>query len=334
MPWDETSTDGPQSEMIALLKQRLSNFETELGRLTGLSYQPCPSDIVITTTPKAGTTWMQQICHQLRSNGDMSFDEISSVVPWIELAFDQHQDLSAPQWTNGAASEADADADAKAVTGLPRFFKTHAWADHCPPFPKTIVVLRNPNDVLVSFYRFFSGWFFEPGSITLDAFAEEFWLARGIPTSKMQNASYFHHLVSWYDRRDDPGVLIVFFEDLKENLEQQVERVATFISTEQHDFNRPDLVQKAVEHSSFSFMKAHESHFDERLSKLARNEACGLPKMAGMGSSKLNDGEVGRSQYMLSENLKVQIQQKWKEVVEPVTGCATYEELRQQFKNN
>jgi hypothetical protein len=309
--------------MIALLKQRLSNFETEQGRLQGLSYQPRPTDVVITTTPKAGTTWMQQICHQLRSDGDMTYDEISTVVPWIELALDQNQDLEAPQWN--AAAEASG--------RLPRLFKTHAWADHCPPFLKTIVVLRNPNDVLVSFYKFFSGWFFEPGSIPLDAFAEEFWLARGVPTSKMQNASYFHHLVSWYDRRNDPGVLVVFFEDLKEDLRQQVERVATFISTEQHNFNRPELVEKAVEHSSFAFMKAHESRFDERLSKLARNEACGLSKMAGMGMSKLNDGQVGTGQDILSEHLKVQIHNKWKEVVEPVTGCATYDELRQQLKD-
>jgi hypothetical protein len=326
MPWDETVKDGSESEMIALLKQRLSKLETETGRLQGLSYQPRPTDVVITTTPKAGTTWMQQICHQLRSDGDMTFDEISRVVPWIELAYDQHQDLDTPQW--------NAAAEAEAVTGLPRFFKTHAWADHCPPFQKTIVVLRNPNDVLASFYRFFSGWFFEPGSITLDSFAEEFWLARGLPTSRMQNASYFHHLVSWYKRRNDPGVLIVFFEDLKENIQQQVERIAKFVSTEQHNFNRPELVQKAVEHSSYAFMKAHESHFDERLSKLARNEACGLPKMAGMDQSKLNEGNVGTGQNHLSDSLKVQVQQKWKDVVEPVTGCATYDELRQQLKDN
>jgi hypothetical protein len=327
MPLEE-AVDGSESEAITLLKQRLSKFETEQGRLSGLNYQPRPTDVAISTTPKAGTTWMQQICHQLRSNGDMNFDEISRVVPWIELAFDQGQDLEAPQWNNNA------EACNTGQVPVPRLFKTHAWADHCPPFSKTIVVLRRPEDVVVSFYRFFSGWFFEPGTISLDAFSDEFWLARGIPSSKMQNASYFHHLISWYKRRNEQGILIVFFEDLKENLATQVERIAKFISTEQHNFNRPELVQKAVAHSSFAFMKAHESHFDERLSKLARNEACGLPLMAGMASSKLNDGKVGTGQTVLSEHLKAKIQQKWKEVVEPVTGCTTYEELRQQLKDN
>jgi hypothetical protein len=81
------------------------------------------------------------------------------VVPWLELAFDQGQDLYAPQY----GDEQD----------IPRIFKSHAWEEHCPEFDKTIVVLRDPKDVLLSFYSFFEGWFFEPGEISLDAFAGE-----------------------------------------------------------------------------------------------------------------------------------------------------------------
>jgi hypothetical protein len=130
----------------------------------------------------------------------MTFSEISEVVPWLELASDQGQDLDAPQYGDAEM--------------LPRFFKTHAWEPHCPKFSKVIVVLRNPFDVLKSFYKFFEGWVFEPGTVSMDAFAREFWLARDVPTSKMQNASYFIHLLSWYKRRGDPGVLILFFGKL------------------------------------------------------------------------------------------------------------------------
>ena len=302
-----------ETKAIVKLKERLSGFETEQGRMKGLSYSPRPEDVVITTTPKAGTTWMQQICHQLRTGGDMEFDEISRVVPWLELAEDQGQDLEADQ------------------VGVPRLFKTHAWADHCPPFGRAIVVLRDPMDVLLSFYRFFEGWFFEPGSLTLDAFADQFWLARDVPTSKMQNASYFVHLISWYKRRQEDGVLLVCFEDLKEDLRSQVERVARFLSTPQHDL-LPN-VDVAVQHSTFEFMKAHESQFDEKLSKLARNEACGLPKDAGLRESKVKDGAVGKGALTLSPRLRERIAEKWRLVVEPVTGCSTYSELRHQLKS-
>jgi hypothetical protein len=148
----------------------------------------------------------------------MTFDEISQVVPWLELAADQGQDLNSPQYGHHQ--------------GSPRFFKTHAWERDCPKFPKTIVVIRKPEDVVVSFYKFFEDWFFEPGTIDLDVFAREFWLARGVPPSKMQNASYFVHLISWYQRRNDPDVLFVCFEDLLDDLEGQVRRIARFVSND------------------------------------------------------------------------------------------------------
>ena len=40
------------------------------------------------------------------------------VVPFLELAADQGQDLEAPQYGQDE--------------GLPRLFKSHAWAGHCP----------------------------------------------------------------------------------------------------------------------------------------------------------------------------------------------------------
>ena len=320
MPFEESTSN--QSEAVTLLKQRLSKFETEEGRRKGLSYQPRPNDVAITTTPKAGTTWMQQICHQLRSNGDMNFEEISQVVPWLELAYDQGQDLEAPQFGGDA-------------NNTPRIFKTHAWEEHCPSFPKTIVVFRDPNDVLLSFYRFFENWFFEAGAVSLDAFADEFWLARDVPANEMQNASYFVHLISWYKRsQNDDSVLIVFFEDLKQDLEAQVKRVARFLSTDQHNYDTPELIRLATEQSSFEFMKEHESQFDEKLSKLARNEACGLPKDAGMKRTKLVKGKSGAAKAILSQELRDKIQQKWKEIVEPVTGCASYDELRKKLNSS
>lgn len=52
MPFEETKSS---SDAIALLKKRLSGFETEEGRLSGLNYVPKSKDeVMITTTPKAG----------------------------------------------------------------------------------------------------------------------------------------------------------------------------------------------------------------------------------------------------------------------------------------
>jgi hypothetical protein len=137
---EKVVVDEQQSAVVTLMKKRLSGFETPEGRRHGLAYHPRPNDFVISTSPKAGTTWMQQICHQIRCahvpDQAMDFTEISDVVPWIELAYDLGQDLEADQKPYGSGCE-----------DLPRLFKTHCGYKDCPPFPKTIVVFRDPFDV-------------------------------------------------------------------------------------------------------------------------------------------------------------------------------------------
>ena len=297
------------SEGIKALKQRLQGLETEEGRLKGLDFAPRPTDLFIVTTPKAGTTWLQQMVHQLRTGGDMEFTEISQVVPFLEVAHDLHLDVHAEQ------------------KAFPRCYKTHCWYDHCPKGGRYIVCLREPCAVAYSFFKFFCGWYFQPGEVSLEEFIQEFWLARGAPQSKMQNASYFHHLASWWPHRNDPNVLFLFFEDLKEDLESAVRAVAEFMGIA--DEGR---IKVALEMSTFSFMKQHEDHFNENIMKKKLNEACGLPKDAGVSSSKVRAGSSSEGQKALSEDIQREIQEKWETVVAPVTGCGTYQELRRAWK--
>jgi len=52
MPIEESHSD---SDEIAQLKRKLSLFESEKGRISGLSYVPkCSDEIIISTSPKAG----------------------------------------------------------------------------------------------------------------------------------------------------------------------------------------------------------------------------------------------------------------------------------------
>jgi Sulfotransferase domain len=307
---------------------------------------------------------MQQICHQLRCRGDddamSAFGEISEAVPYIEVAYDCRQDLDDdPQLFKGAE--------------VPPFraYKTHAWAPHCPSFRRVVVVVRNPFDVVASFHRFFENWFFERGTVSLDDFAHYFWLARDVPENRMQNASYFVHLASWYERamrqHDDDGVygaenveqsvLFVCFEDMVEDLEREVRRVANFVLPvddesellQEAKERRDRLIRVVTERSSFEFMRAHASKFDEHFTKRHRNAACGLPPPSppprttsesssmgaaggGGGGSKIRLGRVGSSRSLLSDDVKRSIQQKWDDIVAPVTGCSTYDDFRLKLK--
>ena len=146
-----TSVDG--------IAQAMSNFRTDASEDAALAFEPDPSDVFIATYPKCGTTWVQQIVHSLRTHGDMDFDDISAVVPWLEMCLDLEQDPYAEQ------------------RGRPRAFKSHLSARDVPAGGRYINVVRDPKSVLVSFYRFFEGWYFEPGSVSIDDFAEHFYLS-------------------------------------------------------------------------------------------------------------------------------------------------------------
>ena len=101
---------------IGMVMERWAKFISDDSVQVAMDYKPKPGDMFIATHSKAGTTMMQQIVHQLRSKGDESFEEISVVVPWLEMAGDVGIDLDAEQ------------------TFRPHAFKTHFdW----PNVPKT-----------------------------------------------------------------------------------------------------------------------------------------------------------------------------------------------------
>ena len=85
-------------EELAQIQGRMFDAEGVLASIK--SYEPRPSDVVISPYGKSGTTWTQQIFHTLRTRGDMDFDDISRVVPWIEMGRRVNIDLNAEQRGN------------------------------------------------------------------------------------------------------------------------------------------------------------------------------------------------------------------------------------------
>ena len=82
---------------LEIMKKKIKDFFPEEGARISLSFIPQPSDMIVTTALKCGTTWMQQIVHQLRSGGGMDYEDISDVVPYIDLSHTCEVDLEAEQ---------------------------------------------------------------------------------------------------------------------------------------------------------------------------------------------------------------------------------------------
>jgi hypothetical protein len=262
----------------------------------GLAFKPRPSDVFIATYAKAGTTWMQQIVHGLRTKGSMDFGEITEVVPWIEVALILDIDPEAEQVAN------------------PRAFKTHLSWDDVPKGGRYIVIFRDPKAVGVSLYRFMSGWFFEPGSISQETYLREFFLKRGREENCWQN------MLSWWQARDRDDVLTLIYEDMTDNLPQVVRRVARFIGLDAGE----ETLAVATRQARFDFMKAYAHHFDDHLLRDKRDVAAGLPP--GGESNKVATGTSGKEP--LSDELIAEFDDVWREIIASQTGLADYAAFR------
>jgi hypothetical protein len=106
----------------------LASMNTLAGEQKGLDLTLSATDCVVAPFSKSGTTWLQQIAHSLRTRGDMDFDDISRVVPWIETSTDLGIDLDAPQIAE------------------PRVFKSHLDAHRVPKGGCYIISCRDPKD--------------------------------------------------------------------------------------------------------------------------------------------------------------------------------------------
>jgi hypothetical protein len=267
----------------------------------GLAFKPRPDDVLVAPYPKCGTTWLQQIVHQLRTGGDMAFDEITGVVPWLETAHDMGLDLEAPQ------------------RARPRAYKTHLTWDLVPKGGRYIVAVRDPKDVMVSQFHFWEGWFFEAGSVSMDELAEQFFLEPAMPMR------YWTHLASWWPQRGRPDVLMLCYEDMCEDLPGTVRRVADFIGVALDQ----RLLEVVVQHASFAFMRAHARQFDDHLLREARDGACGIPP--GGGAGKVRKGGAGAHRAELSAALRERIDAVWRAEFAPAFGIGSYAALREQL---
>ena len=300
---------------IQLLKKRLSKPYTEEKLTIVREFQPRSTDVIVAGCCKSGTTWMQQIVHQLRTGGDMEFTEIVEVMPVIELSRDLKLNLDADQKFS------------------PRCFKTHQLHQSCPEGAKYIYCLREPCSVAYSAFKMFQDWLFQPGEVSLEEYVRDIWLAQHDADQDQITIApyflYFHHLASWWPHRNDPNVLVVFFEDLKESYESCIRSVAKFMG-----ITDESSIQAALEKSTFTYMKQNGDKFDQKLLKQSRNRALGLAANAGMNKTKIRTGTTTEGSKMLSVELHCQMQQKWDAIVAPVTGCSTYEELRAAWNSS
>jgi hypothetical protein len=203
----------------------------------------CPAesdDIIVTSYPKCGTTWLQNIVYLIMHQGEplAAGERLADVFPHLE------------------------EVGRDGVTRLPqpRLIKTHLPFSMTPYHPQAryLYVARNPFDCAVSFFHHTRGFpkhydFYEG---TFEEFFECF--VRG----EVDFGDYFDNLMSWYAHKDDRNVLFVTYESMKGDIRTTVQRVGAFLKVGAVDDEK--IVEDVIRHSSFESMRQNQGRWASR----------------------------------------------------------------------
>lgn len=299
----ENDADLPPMDLMAKRNKRMnSEASVEHGR----NFKPRPDDVFVSTYPKCGTTWVTHICHLLRSGGSMDFDEISVVVPWDILAYDCGQDLDADQ------------------VGNPRVFKSHEGANDIAKGCRYIHVCRDPIDALISLHRFLPAWAgISPDKIPIETFT------KAVCGDLSHSGNIWNFFSTWWERRNDPNVLWICFEDLKDDLAGQVKLIANFMGVELTN----ELLSIVVEKSTFKYMEARSHQFDEHFVFGKVRDQMGFPaeyKFGDVEVSKVRKGggTTGEGKAHLPDEMVTLLSTRWDSCLNARQGLQTYQDLR------
>jgi aryl sulfotransferase len=185
-------------------------------------FKPRPGDIFVCTPPKCGTTWTQTIIGSLLFPDGKLPGPVMEVSPWLEFEL-------LPIEAVTAVLEAQTHR---------RWIKSHTPADGIPWFPtaKYVVVGRDGRDAFMSLVNHVER-FKAMDVLNLKASQD------GVPPMPAWEGDYhaffrmylerddmvFHHLASFFERRADPRVLLVHYNDLKADLSGEMRRIADFL---------------------------------------------------------------------------------------------------------
>jgi len=218
------------------------------------AYEPRAGDIVIATAVKCGTTWMQQIVSSLVFQ-DGAARSIPGVSPWLD-----HRRLG---------PEAEVYRQLAEQTHR-RFIKTHLPVDGIPLYDEVLYihVARDGRDAALSVHNFLLGYsasalesldrigledptIVRPHPRIPDDPAKFFRLWLTTPSVAGQfdglpNLSFFDLEVGYWQERRRPNFLMVHYNDMLEDLDGEMRRVAAFLGITVNEAVWPSLVEAAT----------------------------------------------------------------------------------------
>ena len=186
-----------------------------------------------------------------------------------------------------------------------------------------MIVIRDPVDTFLSWFKWMPQLCCVP-VLSMHEFYYDFykWPER---TQK----DYYQCLLSWWLHRNNPRVLLLHYEDLIENLEFCIEKIAEF--TQLSMPTDTSQRQRLIYQCTFQHMVKQEKTWGFDI-----KEVLGVTdaewNAAGASASRVRkDGGTSCSGKLeVSDDIIADIAESFKRVIGSATGCCTYTELRGQ----
>ncbi|XP_044525254.1 sulfotransferase 1C1-like [Gracilinanus agilis] len=202
------------------------------------NFQAKPNDLLIASYLKAGSIWLLYILDLIQNDGDLEKchqDNIYMKFPIVE-------------WKSPSIINSGVDAVMKIPS--PRIMKTHLPAQMLPPSfwkqnTKIIYMARNAKDSVASYYYFSREVNELPDPGTWEELIERFM------NGKMLYGSWYDHVKGWWEKKDKYPILYLFYEDMKENPKQEIQKILKFLEKDVSE----EIINKIIYHTSFDIMK-------------------------------------------------------------------------------
>ena len=189
----------------------------------------------------AGTTWMQEIIYCLLHGPGASesrekplakcFPYLEYFVPGVWRGLEDIKTLPKPRLIKSHLSS--------------NFFNRQL--DSKSTCPKFVVVMRNPKDVLTSYYHFHKMW---EGNI---AFPKDWSYFFGMFQEKrLIYGDCLEHMVGWWHYRNHPCVLVVKYEDMAKDPKGHIQAVGEFLGSPNYSSDELEMI---ADETSFNKMK-------------------------------------------------------------------------------
>jgi hypothetical protein len=182
-------------------------------------------DTFLVSFPRSGNTWTRfLICNLLDPDHPINFAEMESRIPEIYFVTDRKL-RACPR---------------------PRVIKSHECFD--PRYKRVIYIVRDPRDVLISYYEFQLKRRVISDDCNLEQFLPRFMDSEIEP----KIGSWRDHVVSWVATRgDQSNFLLLRYEDMLANTQNEATKIASFLGLK----SNPERVARAVTLSSADRMR-------------------------------------------------------------------------------